>query len=115
MSDEPMIVRRVREFLAAHHRPPGPIVVAVSGGPDSVALLRALLTVDAGPLVVAHLNHGLRGTAGDADAAFVGDLAQQLGVGYRTAHSDVAADAAGDNLEAAARRVRYDWLTAVAR
>ena len=50
-------------------------VVAVSGGPDSVALLRALLQETAAPLVVAHLNHQLRGADSDADEAFVRGLA----------------------------------------
>ena len=60
------------------------IVVAVSGGADSVALLLALdelirakkLKVK---LVVAHLNHRLRGAAGDADARWVRSLAEELG------------------------------------
>src|SRR5438045_7091108 len=60
------------------------IVVAVSGGADSVALLLALdelirakkLKVK---LVVAHLNHRLRGATGDADARWVRSLAEELG------------------------------------
>ena len=120
MADEPAIVRQVRRAFAAHRPPPGPIVVAVSGGPDSVALLRAL----AGRRQFAtargcHLNHGLRGADSDADEAFVAELATTLR--NRTADRgvplarDVAADAAGENLEAVARRIRYDWLTSVAR
>src|SRR3954447_21136493 len=78
MADEPVILRRVRRFLAGHDPPPGPLVVAVSGGPDSVALLRALCTMDLGPLVVAHLNHGLRGADSDVDERFVGELVSRL-------------------------------------
>jgi tRNA(Ile)-lysidine synthase len=117
MRDDPTsIVRRVREFLAAHRPPPGPIVVAVSGGPDSVALLRALCAVGPGPLAVAHLNHGLRGPASDADAAFVEELPHRLTVeSVHVARRDVALEAAGENVEAAARRIRYDWLVTVAR
>ena len=59
------------------------VVVAVSGGPDSVALLRGL-TAAAGPgqghLTVAHFNHGLRGEQSQADEAFVADLCHALGV-----------------------------------
>src|SRR5437867_8961533 len=53
------------------------MVVAVSGGPDSVALLRALLALRRSPpppLVIAHLNHQLRGSESDADETFVHDL-----------------------------------------
>lgn len=92
---------------------PGPGVVAVSGGADSVALLRAL-AADARPgeLVVAHLNHQLRGAEGDADAAFVAGLLPEFP--HRTAVIDVRATAAGDNLEATARRARYDFLASIA-
>jgi tRNA(Ile)-lysidine synthase len=88
-------------------------VVAVSGGADSVALWRALTESGAGPLVVAHLNHGLRGQESDADEAFV----RGLGAEVRAARLDVAAAARaeGGNLEAVARRLRYDWLAGVAR
>jgi tRNA(Ile)-lysidine synthase len=94
----------------------GGLVVAVSGGPDSVALLRALREVRAaGPLTVAHLNHRLRGAESDADEAFVRELCAGLSVDCRCGCLDVRAAAAGDNLEGAARRLRYDWLAEVAR
>jgi tRNA(Ile)-lysidine synthase len=101
-------------------------VVAVSGGPDSVALLRALAGLRAegmlGRLVVAHLNHCLRGTDSDRDEEFVRALHEQLsaaapeGVLWRCARVDVAAAVrkARENLESAARRARYDWLAGVA-
>jgi tRNA(Ile)-lysidine synthase len=89
-------------------------VVAVSGGADSVALLRALAerTSD---LVIAHLNHQLRGADSDGDAAFVAQLCPSLP--HRTETLDVAALAksTGDNLEAVARRARYEFLGRVAR
>jgi tRNA(Ile)-lysidine synthase len=92
---------------------PGPGVVAVSGGADSVALLCALAADSpSGGLVVAHLNHQLRETASDADAAFVADLLPQLP--HRIESIDIRAAADGDNLEATARRVRYDFLSRVA-
>ena len=90
-------------------RRPVPIVVGVSGGPDSVALLRALCAVRPGPLVVAHLNHGLRGSASDGDAVFVGELARKLMgdgqpvVSVQVVRRDVGIEAGGENLEAAAR------------
>lgn len=114
MAEEPTIVRRLREFLAAQPPPAGPVVVAVSGGPDSVALLRALMIVPVRPLVVAHLNHQLRGVDADADQGFVERLAARTGLECRTATRSVAAVSVGDNVEAAARRIRYDWLATVA-
>lgn len=93
---------------------PGPGVLAVSGGADSVALACALAAdPPPGGLVVAHLNHQLRGPASDADAAFVAELLPNLP--HRIEAIDVRAAAAGDNLESAARRVRYDFLAGVAR
>jgi tRNA(Ile)-lysidine synthase len=89
----------------------GPVVVMVSGGADSVALLRAVAGGVFGPLdaSVLHVDHRLRGAASDADAVFVGRLCAELGVACRVAHVDVAgfADEHGLNLEDAGRRVRY--------
>jgi tRNA(Ile)-lysidine synthase len=100
-----------------------PAVVAVSGGPDSVALLRAVAVVHTGPLIVAHLNHQLRGPDSDTDEAFVRDLHTDFrGAGHGflelcSARIDVAARAHAehDNLESVARRIRYEWLTGIAR
>jgi len=93
---------------------PGPGVVAVSGGADSVALLCALAAdCPPGGLVVAHLNHQLRGPASDADAAFVAGLLPHFP--HRVESIDIRAAAEGDNLEATARRLRYDFLSRVAR
>ena len=58
------------------------VAVAVSGGADSVALLRMLLELRAElgiVLAVTHFNHGLRGEQSNADEAFVADLAKHLG------------------------------------
>ncbi len=103
------VVKVVRDFLAERVAEPG--VVAVSGGADSVALLRALATCGFA-MTVAHLNHQLRGDESDADEAFVRDLSTTLGIGFHSARIDVAKE--GGNLEAAARRVRYAFLEGVA-
>lgn len=91
--------------------PAAPVVVMVSGGADSVALLRAVVAGTFGPLSaeVLHVDHRLRGEASDADSAFVADLCAALGVPCTVASVDVAAYAAEDglNLEDAGRRVRY--------
>ena len=103
------VVKVVREFLAERVAEPG--VVAVSGGADSVALVRALAT-SGFAMTVAHLNHQLRGDESDLDEAFVRDVATSLGVGFRSARIDVAKE--GGNLEATARRMRYAFLEGVA-
>nr|WP_245808444.1 tRNA lysidine(34) synthetase TilS [Deinococcus hopiensis] len=91
------------------------VVVGVSGGADSVALLRALLLADVKP-VVAHLDHALRPESGE-DAVWVEALAARLGVPFESTRVDVAAVAArrGWNLEDAARRVRYEFLGRMAK
>lgn len=94
--------------------PPGSVVVAlVSGGADSVALLRLLASGALGALMglsVLHVNHGLRGEAADADEAFVVALGERLGVPCTVIRADVAAVAAAEglNLEDAGRRIRYE-------
>jgi tRNA(Ile)-lysidine synthase len=114
MAERLSLVDHVRRSLAACDPPATEVVVAVSGGPDSVALLRAVVEAVHGRILVAHVNHGWRGQASDADEAFVRDLADRLrdGVGlqlYRAEPPD-----ARENREACARRQRYDWLAKVA-
>ncbi|MBA4063726.1 MAG: tRNA lysidine(34) synthetase TilS [Isosphaera sp.] len=106
------MTRVLREVRRAAAGLAGPGVVAVSGGADSVALLRALAACPTGPLTVAHVNHRLRGTESDADEQFVRDLAAGLGLECRVKSADVAT--LGGNLEAAARAVRYGFFAEVA-
>jgi tRNA(Ile)-lysidine synthase len=100
----------VVRWRAAH---PGGLLLAVSGGPDSVALLRALAPL--GDVQVAHLNHRMRGADSDADEAFVRELCTRGNVPCHTHALEIAQLAEGDNLEAVARRERYAWLTALAQ
>ncbi len=89
-------------------------VVAVSGGSDSVALLRVLhrLAPEFGlSLSVAHLNHGVRGNDAQRDAEFVGDLAQSLNLPFDLGHW---APIRAAHFEADARSERYRWLAEVA-
>lgn len=90
------------------------ILAAVSGGADSVALLRLLHSVRApgqGRLVVAHFNHALRSEA-DADERFVGQLAQRLGLECLVRRNRVPAGltARPTGVEEVARNARYDFL-----
>jgi tRNA(Ile)-lysidine synthase len=97
------------------------VVLAVSGGPDSVALLRAMcrlkkLAGGRGQLFVGHLNHVLRGEAAGADQEWLAGLCQRLDVPLEVGRADVAAlaEAQGDGLEAAARTARYQFLSRTA-
>src|SRR5215210_4070862 len=72
----PEMVRRTAERYGMDlHRP----LVLVSGGPDSVALLRTLIYLDGQPAVL-HVDHGLRGEDSREDAEFVRGLCRRLGV-----------------------------------
>ena len=91
------------------------LLVAVSGGPDSLALLHALyrLRGEYGlTLRGAHLNHRLRGAESEADAEFVADTFERLGVPFTVDGVDVAGYRRRHrlSLEDAARRVRYSFL-----
>lgn len=78
---------------------PRRLLVGVSGGADSVALLLALAELaDPGRLLAAHFNHGWRGAQSDADQRFVSDLCRRLGIACIT--NDHAADAAVPSLAA---------------
>ena len=95
------------------------VLVAVSGGADSVALLRAIValkTAGEGRLVAAHLNHQLRPAEAEADQALVVELCRRLGVACEVGRVrlDLAGPEGRDGLEAAARRARYQFLEATA-
>lgn len=94
------------------------VLLAVSGGPDSVALLRAMHAFRprqcAGRLIVAHANHQLRGAESDADAQFVQALCDELGVACEIGVLELSRLDTSDGLEAAARDARYAFLAALA-
>lgn len=119
-------LEQLAEGWRPHAHVAGAVVVAVSGGGDSVALLRGLhqLLAVASPaarqrLVVAHARHDLRdGQQGDpaaADATFVRQLAEKLGLPSVEGSLRVRKAAGrGEGIEAAARRLRYAFLSEVA-
>src|SRR5262245_51691230 len=99
--------------------PPRRLVVALSGGADSVALLDALVALAPRRglrLVAAHLDHGLRPESGE-DARFCEGLCGRLGVPFRIGRADVRARAERERrgIEDAARRERYVFLRRVLR
>jgi tRNA(Ile)-lysidine synthase len=100
-------------------KPGDRVAVAVSGGADSVALLRVLLDLrqDLGVVLsVAHFHHGIRGAEADADQAFVHELAERLGLQLHIGSADVPAYALTHklSLEAAARELRHQWFAQLA-
>lgn len=95
------------------------LAAGVSGGADSVALLRALAcrSAELGVMLsVAHLHHGLRGAEAEADLQFVRALAARLSLPFHFKQIDTAAEAArlpgkpAETIEEAARRLRYAWF-----
>ena len=93
------------------------LIVAVSGGADSVALLHLLIDAGYRNLVVAHFNHRLRGKASDGDASFVKKLAEKQYLPVEIGESDVRKLAASlkYSLETASRHARYGFLARTAR
>jgi tRNA(Ile)-lysidine synthase len=118
MARMPSLPATLRATVARHRllAPGDRVVVAVSGGPDSVALLHALtgLRADYGlVLTVGHVHHGLRADA-DRDAAFVTDLAARLEWPAVVERVDVPGRP-GRSSETAARVARYAALDRIAR
>lgn len=92
------------------------VLVAVSGGVDSVVLLHLLAALSGDlkfSLHAAHLNHGLRGDEADADERFVTDLCRKLNVPVTSERRTVEKQT-GESTQQAARRVRYRFLRQVA-
>lgn len=95
------------------------IAVGVSGGADSVALLRFLAALRpqfGWVLVVCHIHHGLRGAEADRDECFVRALAEQLGLPCAVSRIDAAALALRDHIsvEEAGRMARYAFFAQTA-
>jgi len=93
------------------------LIVAVSGGADSVALLHLLVEAGYRNLVVSHFNHRLRGKASDGDALFVEKLAAKLKLPFEMGKGDVRklSSSRKCSLETAARQARYAFLAATAK
>ncbi len=114
--------RRVEAFVRRRRifSPGSRIVVACSGGPDSLTLASVLLALREEwrlELRIAHFEHGIRGGASEADAAFVRDFAECHGVPCSIVHEDIPAFArsAHLSLETAARERRYAFLEQTAQ
>ena len=115
-------LQKLRRFIRRHEMLLGgePVLVAVSGGVDSMVLLDMLLRLAPTmnlKLGVAHYEHGLRGEASKQDAQFVVEAARRHGLKVYVGHGDVKQIAEDHklSLEEAARRARYTFLRKVAR
>jgi len=113
---EPDFERRIATAWPAEAWRDSHIVLGVSAGPDSVAMLRAVLAIKAdcggkGQLFVAHFNHAVRGADADADQDWLESLCRQRKVWLETGRAvPDAVESHGDGWEAAARNARYDFL-----
>jgi tRNA(Ile)-lysidine synthase len=116
------LVERVKSAIERYRmwQPGQTVVVGVSGGPDSLCLLHILLNLSSVlsfKIHVGHLNHSIRGSEGEADAAFVADIARCWGLPVTIEQADVPALARRYRLalEEAARCARYAFLGRLAR
>lgn len=106
----------ITQFCRQWLRPDSPLVVAVSGGADSLTLLYLLHKAGQHPLTIAHFNHQLRPEAAD-EAQFVADTGRKLNLPCLLGQGDVAdlARREGLSLEEAARQARYQFFAQTAR
>jgi tRNA(Ile)-lysidine synthase len=113
------VERTIAGMIARHRTDSGaPILIALSGGADSVALTHALWRIRADrdsprcTLAAAHLNHRLRGTESDRDERFVRELCRRMEI--ELIAERVATPIASSNLEERARDLRYEFLNRTA-
>lgn len=108
-----LLLKNTQDFIAKEQlfTTASPLIVAVSGGLDSVVLLHVLQALNY-PLRVAHFNYHLRGEESEEDATFVRRLSNKLGLpfDYRSSNADENRALKSGNLQAVARKLRYDWL-----
>ncbi len=96
------------------------IVIGVSGGPDSMALLQILFMLSDEyrlELIAAHINHGLRGADSDEEENFVGLFSKSLGIAFESKLLDIRtlSRECGKSLEEIGRDERYKFLSLVAQ
>jgi len=122
LSSAEQVHTAVHRFFAKLSSPlkPYPVVLAVSGGPDSLCMADAIVDLQSDIQVIpviAHLNHGLRGKEAQADADFVRSFAVSHDIACHIGESDVHQISKEHHIsiEEAARSARYTFLASVAR
>ncbi len=129
MQEGPVSMINALRAQAQPPTPSSPVVLMVSGGSDSTALLvraatgdldlcdgRGSCRIDPSRLVVLHVNHCLRGSASDGDEEFVRELGERLGIPVRVLRADLPQMLEhGGNMEQTARHVRYEAAWALAQ
>ncbi len=109
-----MIAKRLQNILQERQWHLKKMVVAVSGGADSM-VLAALLQQAGVSIAIAHCNFGLRGEESDGDEAMVAAWAAAQDIPFRVQRFDTKAQLAsqGGNLQETARVLRYEWFEAL--
>ena len=109
------LTERVRKTIKEHHmvKPGDRVMAALSGGADSVCLLRILVQLRdilGIRLRAVHVHHGLRGEEADRDSRFAEELCRELSVPFSLIYADVRglADREGISEEEAGRILRYE-------
>jgi len=115
------MIKKVKETIKKYHmlESGDSVVVAVSGGPDSIALLKVLETLSDEyglTLITAHLNHGLREEA-DSEAKFVREISREMGIKFECKKVDInfIRKGTGKSIEDISRDVRYQFLNDVVK
>lgn len=119
----PLLQDRVAEYIIKHGliSPGDHLLAAVSGGPDSVALLNILLSLKANlgidRITVVHFNHRLRGSDSEADCEFARGLAKEACLDFRSESKDVRSFASKEkiSIEMAARELRHSFFKRISR
>lgn len=109
------MLKDFKKFIKDHHliKKTDKILVAMSGGPDSVCLLHLMSQLNISGLGVAHVNHNTRREASDGDEAFAKSMAQKYKVDFHVFQLDPKA--VKGNFQAEARNIRYQWFAELSR
>lgn len=105
--------QKVLEALKKHLKGGETLIIGVSGGPDSIFLLNCLLKFEPKvKIIVAHINHALRGIEADLDTEFVKDFAKKHSLPFHSTKIDIMALAKSSkkSIEETGREIRYKFF-----